>query len=154
MVRNVKSAFTLIEVVFVIVILGVLAAVAIPKLAATRDNAYISKITYNIMTIAQEVSSSAIAKGSVDSNLSKGSNVLAMLLSVGEAQLNIPTKEATVKAGNVSDCVKFQVVASGIDENLTISFNPHGGDTICEGVQSLIDVSKYPIILKGQHVVR
>jgi len=38
-----KSAFTMIELVFAIVIIGILAAVAIPRLAATRDDAYIAK---------------------------------------------------------------------------------------------------------------
>ncbi len=37
-----KKAFTMVELVFVIVIIGILAAVAIPKLAATRDDAKIS----------------------------------------------------------------------------------------------------------------
>ncbi len=38
-----RKAFTMIELVFVIVVLGILAAIAIPKLAATRDDAQIAK---------------------------------------------------------------------------------------------------------------
>ncbi|MDP3588690.1 MAG: prepilin-type N-terminal cleavage/methylation domain-containing protein [Sulfuricurvum sp.] len=38
-----RTAFTMIELVFVIVVLGILAAIAIPKLAATRDDAQIAK---------------------------------------------------------------------------------------------------------------
>ena len=38
-----RNAFTMIELVFVIVVLGILAAIAIPKFAATRDDAQIAK---------------------------------------------------------------------------------------------------------------
>jgi len=38
-----KPAFTMIELIFVIVVLGILAAVAIPKLAASRDDAILVK---------------------------------------------------------------------------------------------------------------
>lgn len=43
MLTKKRSAFTMIELIFVIVILGVLAAVAIPKLAATRNDAKVVK---------------------------------------------------------------------------------------------------------------
>ena len=38
-----KKAFTMIELIFVIVVIGILSAIAIPKFAATRDDAMISK---------------------------------------------------------------------------------------------------------------
>ena len=37
-----KKAFTMIELIFVIVILGILASVALPRLAATREDAEIA----------------------------------------------------------------------------------------------------------------
>ena len=47
-----KNAFTMIELIFVIVILGILAAVAIPKLAATRTDA---KIAVELSNVAQVI---------------------------------------------------------------------------------------------------
>lgn len=38
-----RKAFTMIELVFVIVVIGILSAIAIPKMAATRDDAQITK---------------------------------------------------------------------------------------------------------------
>jgi general secretion pathway protein G len=38
-----KKAFTILELTFVIVIIGILSAIAIPKFAATRDDALISR---------------------------------------------------------------------------------------------------------------
>ena len=51
-----KHAFTMIELVFVIVVLGILAGVAVPKLAATRDDATIAKMRGDIAAIRSGLS--------------------------------------------------------------------------------------------------
>ena len=51
MLHTKKNAFTMIELVFVIVVLGILAAVAVPKFAATRDDAVVAKGRSNVATI-------------------------------------------------------------------------------------------------------
>ena len=46
-----KNAFTMIELIFVIVVLGILSAVAIPKFAASRTDAVIAKTRSDISSI-------------------------------------------------------------------------------------------------------
>ena len=53
--KNSKNAFTMIELVFVIVVLGILASVAIPKMAATRDDAQIAKGRSDIASIRSAI---------------------------------------------------------------------------------------------------
>ena len=58
-----KKGFTMIELIFVIVILGILASVAIPRLAGTRTDAEVATAVANLRTILSEVSSQYVAHG-------------------------------------------------------------------------------------------
>ena len=51
-----KKSFTMIELIIVIVIIGILSAVAIPKLFATRDDAIITKVRSDVSTIRSAIS--------------------------------------------------------------------------------------------------
>jgi len=51
-----KKAFTMIELIFVIVVIGILAAIAIPKLAATRDDAQITKGLATLASVRSSIS--------------------------------------------------------------------------------------------------
>ena len=61
-----KKGFTMIELIFVIVILGILASVASPRLAATREDAEISAAVANLRTLVNDVSAYYTVKGTFD----------------------------------------------------------------------------------------
>ena len=54
--KNFKNAFTMIELVFVIAVLGILAAIAIPKFAATRTDAVIVSGRSDVASIRTAIS--------------------------------------------------------------------------------------------------
>jgi len=51
-----RQAFTMVELVFVIVIIGILSAIAIPKLAATRDDALITSAINTVSSVRSALS--------------------------------------------------------------------------------------------------
>ena len=52
-----KKGFTMIELIFVIVILGILASVAIPRLAGTRADAEVATTVANLRTLLSDLNS-------------------------------------------------------------------------------------------------
>ncbi|MEO1954109.1 MAG: type II secretion system protein [Campylobacterales bacterium] len=66
--KSFKQAFTMIELVFVIVVLGILASVAIPRLSVTRVDAQVTKCRSDISAIRSAIVSER------QSRLIKGDN--------------------------------------------------------------------------------
>ena len=118
-----KKGFTMIELIFVIVILGILASVAIPRLAATRTDAEIATTVSNIRTLISDLSSYYVVKGEFGN--AKWGDVTNVPVRKGNTQLvdgNAPvvtTKEWNgvyyLSAGGIN-CIAFRVK----DSNSTV----------------------------------
>ena len=70
-----KNGFTMIELIFVIVILAILAAVAIPRLASTRDDAQVVRAAHLISQSISDISAHYISQGSFADKIESMTNV-------------------------------------------------------------------------------
>ena len=73
----------MIELIFVIVILGILAAIAIPKLAATRDDAKASTELTNLTTCINDTGNAYTATGTENNNTAACNELVCYSVSMG-----------------------------------------------------------------------
>ena len=147
---NMRSGFTMIELIFVIVIIGILASVAIPKLAATRDDAKISKMANAIQTAKSELSARIIATNNVPNDapdieqaIKNYSNTIAEAIISGDANITSADINSSVvtfidkDSGN--DCKTLTIYGNKNTGNVVIGIASTGGaSAICQGVDALV----------------
>ena len=140
-----KKSFTMIELVFVIIILGILAAVAIPKLFATRDDAILTKIRTDVANIRSAIVNlhtqklmqglSAYPEALDDANAnSEGEELFDGNSSIG-VLLDYPIYSKNVnghwmKTGDTNYTVEI------MDTNIKFNYYPTNGKFDCNGINS------------------
>ena len=104
-----KKGFTMIELIFVIVILGILASVAIPRLAATREDAEISAAVANLRTLVSDASAYYTVKGTF--NNVKWKDITNVPLKGADQQASIfgAPEAASLKVGDNDECIRLQL---------------------------------------------
>lgn len=144
-----RSAFTIIELIFVIVIIGALVAIAIPKLMATRDDAKVSKMMMSIGNIISEITNYANAKKTTTTDLSEMSNSLKGLVINGEANCS-EENQSIIKMGGV-DCIKLEVIHTTTNNDLNVS-TISTTNNLCKYLQKEIKPNLYEVRLTGMVV--
>jgi len=116
-----KKAFTILELIFVVIILGILAAIALPKFGSSKDDAEISKALNNIKILVNDINIYTLKNDSL-AKISTMSNVS------GVENLDLATTLSNVgfKVGDDERCVelvfieKADFVLMGISSNQAV----------------------------------
>lgn len=116
-----KKAFTLLELIFAILIIGIIASYAIPKYVDTRDTALASTIKRDIVTATTSIQSYSL--------VNKGITKISDALSLSTTNWTVDDKKAVFKESN-SDCITLEIKTEDNTDILELTVNEKAG-SVC-----------------------
>lgn len=146
-----SKAFTIIELIFVILLLGILASVAVTKLNATRTDAKISVLSQEVHQVIEDIKLHAVATGNIEGNITEFSNVLGDMIEAGTAVLGNTGKQVTIDTGTENNCLTMQLVSNDRELNLSVTMGENlTHDAICSGVQEALGNQNQIMQIRGK----
>jgi general secretion pathway protein G len=119
-----KSAFSLLELIFAIVILGIVASFAIPKYLDTKDSALVSTIKRDISTATSSIQSYFLLNQKIDK--------ISDAISVNDTNWNV----ADTKIEDKNSCLSLEIKTSDADvKTIELTVDSTKTTTICKKIQ-------------------
>lgn len=119
-----KNAFSLLELIFVILIISIIASLAVPKFLDTRATAQTSTIKRDISTAISSIQSYYLINGKID-NISEA-------ISLNNSVWEIETKKAVFKDSE-NECIVLEIKAES--KQIDLSINENAG-TLCQKISN------------------
>lgn len=118
-----KSAFSLLELIFAIVILGIVASFAIPKYLDTKDSALVSTIKRDITTATSSIQSYYLLNQKIDK--------ISDAISVNETNWNL----TDTKIQDKNSCLSLEIKTSDNVKTIELTVDTTKTTTICKKIQ-------------------
>lgn len=145
-----RKAFTQIELIFVMIVVGILAVVAIPRLAASRDDASAAKCTQEVQQLISEVSHHYTNLGYSEFSVKPIGDMTNLRTGIVEGDGLSSSQETLIENGITYMCDSEDIflvkgaLIGGLEYNLTVTdLNPttSAAKTASELIRKLNDIN-------------
>ncbi|MBK6548725.1 MAG: prepilin-type N-terminal cleavage/methylation domain-containing protein [Arcobacter sp.] len=125
-----KRAFSLIEIIFVIVILGIIVSFAAPKLMDTKDSALVSTLKRDVNTAVNSIQSYYLLNQKIDD--------IKDAINISDTNWDIEK----LKMSDKNSCIKLEIKKNQNIVSIDLQVDSAKDSTICKKIRDSGMVSK------------